>query len=490
MNPLLSRVSELWHRSVLYRALLVGPPVVLLVAAGYWKFGERGDAQYFTAKVEKGDITQVVQATGTINAVITVQVGSQVSGTIQKLYVDFNSQVKQGDLVAQIDPAIFRAQLLQAEADQADAEANVASLTAAIENQKADIQSNQANVAHAEAQLSDARSQAQRNNEMFTQGIVAAQTRDTAQSTYDALKASLGQANAQLGVSRAKLKSAYAQLDQAKAQVGQKKAAAELARINLNHCTITAPIDGTVILRNIDVGQTVAASLQAPTLFTIARDLTKMQVYSKTDESDVGKIRPDALATFRVDSFPREVFTGRVSQVRMNATIIQNVVTYDTIVDFDNPERKLFPGMTAYVSIPVDWANDAVKIPNGALRFKPDLTEAQRKALFAKYNVPEPSGAAALAGATRPAGNGGAGGQGKRPAAPRPVRNDAGVVWKLGPNKSLIPVAVRIGVTDFTFTEMKEGALQSGDVLVIGQMAGGSSGSRSSSPLSQQPRKF
>jgi HlyD family secretion protein len=489
MNRWLSKLTELWGRSVMHRALLIGPPVVVLVAAGYWRFGERGDSQYFTAKVEKGDITQVVQATGTINAVITVQVGSQVSGTISKLYVDFNSQVKSGALVAQIDPAIFHAQLVQAEADQADAEANVASLTAAIENQKADIQSSEANVAHAEAQLTDARLQAQRNNEMFAQGIVAAQTRDTAQATYDALNASLGQAKALLAVSRAKLKSAYAQLEQAKALVGQKKAAAELARINLEHCTIRAPIDGTVILRNVDVGQTVAASLQAPTLFTIAQDLTKMQVYSKTDESDVGKIKVGAQATFRVDSFPREAFNGHVSQVRMNATIIQNVVTYDTIVEFENPERKLFPGMTAFVSIPVDSATDAIKIPNGALRFKPDIPDAERKALYAKYGVPEPNAVATATGAA-PRSGGGAGGA--RPAAPRPARNDTGVVWKLAPNRTLTPIAVKVGVTDFTFTEMKEGALKPADTLVIGQWSGtgGAAGSRPSSPLSPQPKKF
>jgi HlyD family secretion protein len=488
MNAWMTRVTALWNRSVLHRALLIGPPVLLLVAAGYWKFGERSDAQFFTAKVEKGDITQVVQATGTINAVITVQVGSQVSGTIQKLYVDFNSQVKQGDLVAQIDPAIFRAQLLQASADRADAEANVASLTAAIENQKADIQSSEANVAHADAQLADAKLQAQRNQEMFAQGIVAEQTRDTAKSTFDALKASLDQAKAQLAVSRAKLKSAYAQLDQAKAQVGIKKAAEELARINLEHCTITAPIDGTVILRNIDVGQTVAASLQAPTLFTIARDLTKMQVYAKTDESDVGKIKAGAESTFRVDSFPRETFAGHVSQVRMNATIIQNVVTYDTIVDFDNTDRKLFPGMTAYVAIPVDQALDAVKIPNGALRFKPDISDAERKALYAKYNVPEPfAGGGANGGAAGPAKTG----PGGKAAAPRPVRNDSGLVWVLTANKTLKPVPLRIGVTDFTFTEMKEGPLKLGDTLVIGQMSGPAGGSRPSSPLSGgQPKKF
>lgn len=480
MNPLSSRVTELWNRSVLHRALLVGPPVVLLVAAGYLEFGGHGESQYFTAKVEKGDITQVVQATGTINAVITVQVGSQVSGTIQKLYVDFNSQVKQGGLVAQIDPAIFHAQLLQAEADLADAEASVQSLMAAIENQKADIQSSEANVAHAEAQLTDARLNLQRTSELFAQGVVAAAQRDTAKSNYDALKASVGVAEAQLAQSRAKLKSASAQLDQAKAVVGQKSAAAELARVNLAHCTITAPIDGTVILRNVDVGQTVAASLQAPTLFIIAQDLTKMQVFAKTDESDVGKIKAGTLATFRVDSFPREVFSGRVAQVRMNATTIQNVVTYDTIVEFGNPERKLFPGMTAYVTIPVDSAPHAVKIPNGALRFKPDIPESQRKALYAKFNIPEPSASAAVAGG------------GARPAAPRPARMDSGVVWKLLPHKTLEPVAVRIGVTDFTFTEMKEGALKPGDTLVIGQWSGTGSpaGARPSSPLNQQPRKF
>lgn len=494
MNPVMSRVTELvtekWHGSVLHRALLVGPPVLLLVAAGYWKFGDRTDAQYFTAKVERGDITQVVQATGTINAVITVQVGSQVSGTIQKLFVDFNSQVKQGQVVAQIDPAIFHAQLLQAEADQADAEASVQSLAAAIDNQKADIQSNQANVAHAEAQLNDARAQAQRSEEMFKQGIVAAQTRDTAQSNYDALNASLGVAQAQLAQSRAKLRSAMAQLDQAKAVVGQKKAAAELARVNLSHTTITAPIDGTVILRNIDVGQTVAASLQAPTLFIIAQDLTKMLVYAKTDESDVGKIKVGAETTFRVDSFPRETFSGRVSQVRMNATSIQNVVTYDTIVEFDNPGRKLFPGMTAYVTIPVDSASDALKIPNGALRYKPEIPEAERKALFAKFNVADPSpGATTGAGAARGQGGGNAG---ARTAGPRPVRNDSGVVWKLLPNKTLQPVAVKIGVTDFTFTEMKEGTLQPGDILVIGQWSGqsASNGPRQTSPLGGAPKKF
>ena len=485
------KLSELWNRSVLHRALLVAPVVVLLVAAGYWKYGNRTDTQYFTAKVEKGDITQVVQATGTINAVTTVQVGSQVSGTIQKLFVDFNSQVKQGQVVAQIDPSIFHAQLLQAQADLADSQANVQGLTAAMETQKADIASNLANVAHAQAQLADARTQLDRNLELFKQGIVAAQVRDTSQSNYDALAASVGVAQAQLAQSRAKLKSAAAQLDQAKAQVGQKSAAAELSKVNLSHTTILAPIDGTVILRNIDVGQTVAASLQAPTLFIIAQDLTKMQVYAKTDEADVGKIKAGALANFRVDSFPRETFAGRVSQVRMNATTVQNVVTYDTIIDFDNPERKLFPGMTAYVTIPVDSASDAVKIPNGALRFKPDIPDADRKALYAKYNVPDTS----AGGAAKGPKSGGGGSNKAGGGGPRPVRNDAGVVWKLLADKSLQPVPLKIGVTDFTFTEMKEGSLQPGDLLVIGQWSGQggpATPSKAGGPLgpASTPKKF
>ena len=466
------KLTELWNRSVMHRALLVAPIVLLLVAAGYWKYGNRTDTQYFTAKVEKGDITQVVQATGTINAVTTVQVGSQVSGTIQKLFVDFNSQVKQNQVVAQIDPSIFHAQLLQAEADLADSQANVQGLTAAMETQKADIASNVANVAHAQAQLADAKTQLDRNLELFKQGIVAAQVRDTSQSNYDALAASVGVAQAQLAQSRAKLKSAAAQLDQAKAQVGQKSAAAELSKVNLSHTTILAPIDGTVILRNIDVGQTVAASLQAPTLFIIAQDLTKMQVYAKTDEADVGKIKAGAQANFRVDSFPRETFSGRVSQVRMNATTVQNVVTYDTILDFDNPDRKLFPGMTAYVTIPVDSATDAVKIPNGALRFKPDIPDADRKALYAKYNVPDSTTGGAARGSKSGGGGGGGGGGKAGGGGPRPVRNDSGVVWKLLADKSLQPVPLKIGVTDFTFTEMKEGPLQPGDLLVIGQWSG------------------
>jgi len=495
MSRIRAWAKSLWERSMLHRALLVAPPVALLLLAGYWTFGNRPAAQYYTAKVEKGDIAQVVQATGTINAVTTVQVGSQVSGNIAQLFADFNSHVKKGQVIAQIDPAIFRAQLQQAQADLQNARANVASLQANVETQRANVLGAKANIDKVQAQLNDAQLSLQRTKDLFAQGIVAAAQRDTAQATYDAAVASLHQAQAQYEQAQAVLKSTIAQLEQAKAQVQQRRAAADMARVNLEHTTIVAPIDGTVIARNVDVGQTVAASLQAPTLFVIAQDLTKMLVYAKTDESDVGKIKVGATATFRVDSFPRETFHGTVQQVRMNATTIQNVVTYDTIVSFDNPEQRLFPGMTAYVTIPVAWANDAIKVPNGALRFKPDISDEERKQLFAKYGIPEEprasatgrltaagggsggagggaGGAGAMvrrgqgAAAGGDAASGGSAGGGARPAS---QREDWGIVWKLLPNKELQPVRLKLGVTDFTFTAMEQGNLKPGDDLVIAQ---------------------
>lgn len=505
--------KTMWQRSTFSRAMLLAPPAVLIVAILYWKYGMGTDVQYYTAKVEKGDISQVVQSTGTINAVTTVQVGSQVSGTISQIFVDFNSKVKKGQVIAQIDPSILRTRLLQAEADLTNALANVKSIEAQIETQKADVLAAMAGVDRARAQAVEAKLILDRTNELFSQGIVATSQRDTAQANYEAAAASLKVAEAQVEQARARLRSTQANLEQAKAQVAQRRAAAEMARVDLGHTTITAPIDGTVIARNVDVGQTVAASFQAPTLFIIAQDLTKMLVYAKTDEADVGKIQVGATATFRVDSFPREQFSGKVIQVRMNATTVQNVVTYDTIIEFDNPQQKLFPGMTAYVTIPVAWARNVIKIPNGALRFKPEISEEERKKLFAKYNIPEegqlaarrPGGAQGGGGGARPGGEGAAAG-GAGTGRPRggeaaqaggtpgggsegegggrrmmmggagAMRPQFGIVWKLVNKKELVPVRVRLGVTDYTFTELREGDLKPCindkdpcDELVIGQ---------------------
>jgi HlyD family secretion protein len=220
------------------------------------------------------------------------------------------------------------------------------------------------------------------------------------------------------------------------------------------------------------VGQTVAASLQAPTLFIIAQDLTKMQVYAKTDESDVGQIRPGQKVSFKVDAYPRETFAGTVSQVRMNSTVVQNVVTYDTIVDFSNPELKLFPGMTAYVSIPVATASNVIKVPNGALRYKPDFSADEIRALYQKYGIPEGAGQQ-KPGAKANAAPGAA--TAADAAESRGAKYDAQVVWKLLPDKTLQPVRIRTGITDHTFTEMMQalnGELKVEDELVTGLAQG------------------
>jgi HlyD family secretion protein len=491
-----------WYRRQTRRRRILIPavPAAVILLLLIFGFNRQDSVQYFTAKVARGDILSAVDATGTINAVTTVQVGSQISGTISRLYADFNSKVKKGQVIAQIDPATFRARVEQAKADLENAQANVKSNEAAIETSAADLATAKANVDKARAQLTQAKVDLQRTLDLFQQEIVAAASRDSAQSNYDSMAASLAATEAQLEQAQARLKSARAQLDQGKAQVSQRRAALLAAQIDLSRTTIYAPIDGTVIGRNVDVGQTVAASLAAPTLFTIAQDLTKMQVYAKTDEADVGKIKVEAIATFKVDSFPRETFHGRVSQVRMNAYTVQNVVTYDTIIDFDNPDQKLFPGMTAYVTIPVASAQDVIEVPNGALRYKPEMSEEKRKELLAKYGIEErgreggrPSassgsalrsdraggpGAAGSPSAGQAEGSGGrrlleqrAEAAGPAPAGGQTRGEDWQIVWRLNRGKNLEPVRIRTGITDYTFTELLKGNLKPGDELVIGQAA-------------------
>src|SRR6201987_5779014 len=334
---------------------------VLLVAGLFVAFGlnRNTQVQYFTAKVEQGEIDDVVEATGTINAVITVQVGSQVSGTIEKLNVDFNSRVRKGDVVALIDPALFQGALLQATADLENAKANLAAAQANLEKSKAaDVQT------HADYF---------RAVELTKEGVMPQQQLDMAKANYDSAKATV--------------EGAAASVSQAQAQVSLKQAAVTVAQTNLNYTIIRSPIDGTVVARNVDVGQTVAASLQAPTIFTIAQDLKKMWVYAKTDESDVGNIKVGKPVTFKVDAFPKDTFHGVVAQVRMNATTVQSVVTYDTIVEFENPDLKLFPGMTAYATIPVATVQNAMKLPNTALRYKPPMSPEEILAVYKQYGI-------------------------------------------------------------------------------------------------------
>src|SRR5713226_7678280 len=415
-----------------------------VVAALFLIFGSNrsAQAQHFTAKVERGDIHDVVDATGTINAVILVQVGSQVSGTIAKLNVDFNSRVHKGDIVALIDPALFQGALLQASAD--------------LDNGKANLVAAKANLEKAKATAQQTKADYDRTAQLTIDKIMSQQQLDLAKANYDSANAGVG--------------GAAANVTQAEAQVSQKAAALTVAQTNLNYTVIRSPIDGTVVARNVDVGQTVAASLQAPTIFTIAQDLTKMWVYAKTDESDVGNIKVGKPVAFKVDAFPKDTFRGVVSQVRMNATMVQSVVTYDTIIEFANPDLKLFPGMTAYVTIPVATVQNVVKVPNTALRYKPPMAAEQILAIYKQYGIEGGErNAADTAGATNATqaapGN---------PGVVRAPKADSAVVWKLHPDNTLEPVKISIGITDHAYTEVRavlKGELKPGDDVVIRSLA-------------------
>ncbi len=318
--------------------------ILIVVASGVYFLlkKDKDTIRYRKEKVIRGNIVASVTATGTVNPVTTVLVGTQVSGTIKHIYVDFNSPVKKGQLVAQIDPSTFEAQVEQARANL---------LTA------------QANLQKAEANLIDARRTLERNRSLFSKDLIARSDLDTAETNYE---------------------TARAQVEATKAQVEQAKAALKIAETNLMYTKIVSPVDGVVISRNVDVGQTVAASFQTPTLFTIAQDLTKMQIDCNVSEADIGRIKADQTVEFTVDAYPDTTFKGRVFQIRNAPITIQNVVTYDVVVKVDNPELKLKPGMTANVSIIVDTKRDVLKVPNSALRFRPTNLERDKKTMKGK----------------------------------------------------------------------------------------------------------
>jgi HlyD family secretion protein len=425
---------------------------VVAVAGLFVALGLNRDTQvqHFTAKVERGDIHDVVEATGTINSVITVQVGSQVSGSIAKLNADFNSRVHKGDIVALIDPALFKGALLQATADLKNSEANLAAARANLEKAKSALVQTKADYDRAVGLTKD--------------GVMSKQQLDLALSNYEAAKASVD--------------AAEANITQAEAQISLKEAAVTVAQTNLDYTVIRSPIDGTVVARNVDVGQTVAASLQAPTIFTIAQDLTKMWVYAKTDESDVDNIKVGKAVSFKVDALPKQTFQGVVSQVRMNPTMVQSVVTYDTIIEFANPELKLFPGMTAYVTIPVATVQNALKLPNTALRYKPPMAPEEILTLYQRYGIEGVDGAQAASESAAPGGEKAAGAQN----LPRAPKAETAVVWKLHPDRTMEPVKVSLGITDHAYTEVSavlKGELKESDDVIIrsvvpkGQTLGG-----------------
>ena len=435
----MSEAGGVGRRRIWLAAAVGACALLALLGARLLNRGER--LTHLTAKVQRGEIRDVVDATGTVNAVITVQVGSQVSGTIARLNADFNSRVKKGDVVALIDPQLFDGALKQAVAD--------------LENARANVLAADANVVKARATLDQTKADYERAQAMVKDGVGTQQTLDLARAGYESARASVD--------------AALANVTQAKAQVSQKDAAVAVARTNLEYTVIRSPIDGIVVARNVDVGQTVAASLQAPTIFTIAQDLTKMLVYAKVDESDVGRIRRRQPVTFKVDAFPKEVFTGAVSQVRMNPTTVQNVVTYDAVVEFQNPDLKLFPGMTAYVTIPVATVEDAVKIPNAALRYKPSMSPEAVRALYEKAGIEAGVKADAASAATASGG-----GSPPSAAARRGPRGEDAVVWKRLADDALEPVRISLGITDHTYTQVTgvlNGKLEPNDDVVTSSVA-------------------
>jgi HlyD family secretion protein len=428
------------------RAWLIGLVVVLAVGIGVFvsaRAGRKPVTQYETVTVDRGSIVARVTATGTLSALVTVQVGSQVSGRIAQLFADYNSSVKKNDVIAKIDPELFKA---------------------AVEQARANYMAAMGNLEKSKAQSVDAARQYERAKALAEKQLIAIADRDTAESTALAAKA---------------------QVSASEGDVAQARASLHTAEVNLEYSTIKSPIDGVVISRSVDVGQTVAASLQAPTLFTIAEDLKKMQVDTNVAEADVGKLQPDMDATFSVDAYPQERFRGKVRQIRNAPITVQNVVTYDAVIDVDNPELKLKPGMTANVSFTYARRDDVLRVPNAALRFRPP-GEMQRaaSAVAASSASPEASASAgpeghegrvAAAGSSSPASSVASRtahqgspdrprGQWRGPRGAHEPTNDR-TLWVLeGPDPH--PVTVRVGISDGTLTEVADGNLKAGDALV------------------------
>ena len=450
--------------------LIVVAAACVFVGLGTWAVvSEQAGIQYRTTTVEHGDINIDISATGNPNAVVTVQVGSQVSGIILALFADFNTKVTKGELIARIDPAPFQAKVDQAQANVDAARAAVANAQAVVQQALAGIQAAnsalaaaQANVVKAQAITEDAKVKVDRRVIMVGQGADSKEDLETAQTTYksaiadhNALVAQQHAVEDNVKVAQAQLNVANSLLTANQAQVKQFTAAMQSAQLDLGHTNIQAPVDGVVVSRNVDVGQTVAASLAAPTLFLIAQDLTKMQVDTNVSEADVGRVRANQPATFTVDAYPGRTFTGNVTSIRKAPINVQNVITYDAVIGVSNSDLKLFPGMTANVKILVNQRVNVLKVSNAALRYQP-------------------------ASETAAAG-------GDKGAAPDKA------VWMLDANDKPQRVVVTTGESDGTYTEVVKGGLKDGDRVIVAELAkaapasGGSPGSQTSRPGGKGP---
>jgi len=506
-------LKQFWTRLLAGKKKLIigGGFMAAIVLAGFYFWADDSSTpQYLTARVERGNLRNTVTATGALQAVTTVQVGSQASGTISALYADFNSTVKKGQVVAQLDPAQAKAQVDQARANLEQARASLANARAAVtdaqaknlaarstvQNNQAGVSGAEANVAVLKAQQDDALSLLKQQESLLKSGVVAQRDYDVAMTAYKTAEAKYNQAVAQLnqaklteqssssaGIaqSQATVEQSKAQVQQAAAQVQQSQAALSLAEVNLSHTTITSPIDGIVVSRDVNVGQTVAASLSAPTLFTIANDLTQMQVIANIDQADIGLVEQAKSVKFSVDAFPGKEFDGKIEQMRLNPVNVQNVVTYNVVIDVANPQQTLKPGMTANLTITIDERNNVLKVSNAALRFTPQRTGTSAGADAAAQGQGQGQGQ----GRRRQQGDNNAQGDNSNnqfaPASAPVLPGQVRVVWVLGQDGKPERRRITVGLSDGTATEVVDGDLKEGDMVITGQQLSSTSRTTNSS---------
>ena len=512
-----------------YVVALIAMTAVVAVGFGFRSTQSSG-AQYMTARVERGNLRNTVTATGTLQAVTTVLVGSQASGTISALNVDFNSRVKKGQVIAQLDPSEAQAQVISARANLEQARAGLAQARAGVlqsragvgnaqaqtvaakstvQNQAAGVLSARANLAVMKAQSDDALAFLRQQESLLKVGVIAQREYDIANTAYksaqarheqaaaqlnqailseqSATQAGMAQSQSQVQQSQAQVQQSQAQVQAAEAQVQQAQAALQLAQISLQQTTITSPIDGVVVSRDVDVGQTVAASLSAPTLFTIANDLTQMQVIANIDQADIGLVEQAKGVQFTVDAFPSQSFTGTIQQIRLNPVNTQNVVTYNVAIEVSNPEEKLKPGMTTNLTFTIDERNNVLRVPNAALRFTPQDANTERTGNDQRQRAGGANGQDEQRGSRRSsqgqeaaeAGGNAAeqnraqsGGQRASNFAPpsAPVLpGQTRIVWVMGQNGKPERRRITVGLSDGSATEVVDGHLQEGDTVITGQ---------------------
>lgn len=447
------------NRLLLFLVLLI---LALAIVGVTYALRGSGPNSYITSRIERGDIDPTVTTSGNLNAVITVQVGSQVSGNILALYADFNTKVKKGQVVALIDPASFKAAVAQATANVSAAQAAVQTAQATLAKTQSDLASALANIASAKANLAKAKSavaiamiENDRTQALLAEKIESQNNADTAKATYDQAVASMNADQASLTAAQtaavsaqAEVTAVQAQVRQAEAVVQQTEAALAQAQLNLDHTRIVAPVDGTVESRNMDVGQTVAASFQAPTIFLIAQDLTRMQVDTNVDEADVGPIREGQSASFTVDAYPGQIFRGTIAQVRKAPINVQNVITYDVVVEVSNPDLKLYPGMTANATIVTGHAANVLRVPKAALRYRPIINQTR---------------------STKNTDN-------RTLVQPGPQSQGRQIVYVLDDSQQPLAIPVKLGVGDANYFQLLDGKLSEGTPVIIGSRTRQSAG--------------